>query len=229
MIFDAKRPCPLLGMFAKWPAPGQVKSRLAADTSPAWAARVAEAFLLDLVERYAQLDARRVLVYSPVECRSQFAAVVQDRFELIPQVSGTLGERLAAFMRDCFAEGVPAVVLVGTDSPTLPLALVQQAFERLHEADVVLGPATDGGYYLIGCRRFVPELFADISWSSERVLLETCQRVQQGGLRLALLPPWYDVDTRQDWCMLRGHLAALRLAGMDPQAPQTERLALEAD
>jgi rSAM/selenodomain-associated transferase 1 len=224
---DDHRPLQLLGMFAKWPVPGQVKSRLAAATSAAWAARVAQAFLLDLVERYAQLKTRRVLVYSPEESRSQFAAVVQDRFELLPQSSGDLGERLTMFLRDRFAEGMRAIVLIGTDSPTLPVIFVQQAFDRLHDADIVLGPASDGGYYLIGCRRFVPELFAGISWGSERVLWETCQRVQQCGLRLALLPPWYDVDTHMDWWTLRGHLAALRLAGQDVQAPRTEQLTRE--
>jgi rSAM/selenodomain-associated transferase 1 len=212
-------------MFAKWPQPGLVKSRLAADTSPAWAAALARAFLLDLLARCAALPVRRVLAFAPVEAEASFRALVQGRFDLLPQTAGDLGARLAGFLQAQFAADAQRVVVIGADSPTLPAELLLQAFAHLDQADVVLGPATDGGYYLIGCTRLVPELFQDIPWSSPQVLLETVRRVAALGLRLALLPPWYDVDTLADWCMLRGHLAALRQAGIDPGTPHTEQLA----
>jgi glycosyltransferase A (GT-A) superfamily protein (DUF2064 family) len=109
---------------------------------------------------------------------------------------------------------------VGTDSPTLPLAYVEQAFRELDGADVVLGPATDGGYYLIGCARRQP-LFADIPWSSPHVLSETIARLTDLKSRLALLPPWYDIDTLTDWWVLRGHLTAMGRVGIDPGLPRT--------
>jgi rSAM/selenodomain-associated transferase 1 len=217
--------CPrVLGLFAKRPQPGQVKTRLGAALSAEWAARIATAFLLDVVERLATLSVRRVLAFSPAEAQSYFADIVRDRFTLIPQAEGNLGQRMAAFFSAQLHAGVQAVVLVGTDSPTLPPFLIEQAFRELEQADIVLGPATDGGYYLIGCTRRLPPLFENVAWSTSRVLYDSILRLSDSSWRLALLPPWYDVDTLDDWRMLQGHVAALRRAGLDPRVPHTERL-----
>ncbi len=217
----------ILGLFAKQPLPGRVKSRLARVTEAKWATQVAEAFLGDLVERFSRLCVRRILVYAPVTGEDYFRDLVKGRFFLVPQGEGDLGQRLTAFLQEQFQSGAQRVVLVGMDSPTLPLDFVEQAFQNLDSTDVVLGPATDGGYYLVGCSRFVPDLFQEIHWSQERVLFETVTQVQKAGLRLSLLPPWYDVDTLPDWWMLKGHLAAWRQAGIDPEVPRTEQLATE--
>jgi rSAM/selenodomain-associated transferase 1 len=217
----------VLGLFAKRPRAGQVKTRLAAATSAEWAARVADAFLLDSVTRLAGVDADRVVVFAPAGEERFFAEVVGGCFALAAQADGDLGGRLAAFVGGQLAEGAAAVVVVGTDSPTLPPALVEQAFRELEQADVVLGPATDGGYYLVGCARRLPPVFEGISWGGRRVLGETVARLGTGAGRLAVLQPWYDVDTLDDWWMLCGHLAALRRAGIDPGLPRTEDLTRE--
>ena len=149
-----------------------------------------------------------------------------DKFHLEPQADGDLGRRLSLFFVQRFVEGARRVVVVGSDSPTLPLPYIDDAFSALDDADVVLGPAMDGGYYLIGLREPMPELFERVDWSGERVLRQTMERMGDAR-RLALLPPWYDVDRRVDWEMLVGHLAALRKVGIDPQAPRTESLAAE--
>ena len=219
----------VLGVFAKEPRPGCVKSRLAADTSPAWAAAVAAAFLLDLVERLGTVDARRVLAYAPPEAEPYFAALAGDRFTLRPQSAGDLGQRLASFLEAELSAGAERVVLVGADSPTLPPGFIERAFRELDHADVVLGPATDGGYYLLGCARRLPPLFEGVAWGGRRVLFDTVARLGEGGGRLAVLPPWYDVDTLDDWWALRGHLAALRRAGLDPGVRHTEALAREGE
>jgi rSAM/selenodomain-associated transferase 1 len=214
----------VLGLFAKRPQPGRVKTRLGAALSAESAARIATAFLLDVVERLATLNVHRVLAFSPAEAQSYFADIVQDRFTLVPQAEGDLGRRMAAFFTAQFQAGCPSVVLVGTDSPTLPLSCIGQAFRELDQADIVLGPATDGGYYLIGCARRLPPLFENVAWSTSRVLHDSIRRLSDSSWRLALLPPWYDVDTLDDWRMLQGHVAALRRAGFDPGVPHTERL-----
>lgn len=214
----------VLGLFAKWPVPGAVKTRLAVDGDPAWGARVARAFLLDALGRLAAVDARRVLAFAPAEKEAEFAAVAAGRFALAPQANGDLGQRLTAFVEQQLNAGARAIVVVGTDSPTLPVAHVEQAFAELERADVVLGPASDGGYYLVGCGPSRPPLFAGIAWSTERVLADTVAALADPRWRLALLPPWYDVDTPADWAMLGGHLAALRRAGTDPGVPHTELL-----
>jgi rSAM/selenodomain-associated transferase 1 len=217
----------VLGLFAKRPEPGQVKTRLAAATSPAWAARVATAFLLDTINRLGSVDAERVLVFDPPDDSRFFADLARQRFTLVPQGPGNLGSRLSGFVREQFQRGATAVVLVGTDSPTLPVELVEQAFAELERANVVVGPATDGGYYLIGCVPPLPPLFEGVSWSTHRVLGDTVARLTDPSWRVAVLPPWYDVDTLDDWRMLQGHLAALRRAGVDPCVPHTEQLTRE--
>jgi rSAM/selenodomain-associated transferase 1 len=217
----------VLGLLAKQPLPGFVKTRLAAQTSPEWAARVAEAFLTDSVNRLAEIEARRVLAYTPAEARSFFSDLVQGRFILQPQVEGDLGRRMAAFFEGVCQQAPVRAILLGVDSPTLPLPYIQDAFDKLDGVDLVLGPATDGGFYLVGWSGHVPPIFDNINWSQPTVLGDTIARLH-ASCRLALLAPWYDVDTLNDWQMLQGHLAALKRAGLDSNLPCTEKLALES-
>jgi glycosyltransferase A (GT-A) superfamily protein (DUF2064 family) len=133
--------------------------------------------------------------------------------------------RLESFIAAALATA-SKVVVIGTDSPTLPVEYIERAFADLDRADVVLGPAVDGGYYLVGCRR-LPPIFAGIDWSSNRVLAQTIDRLVTPSWSLALLPPWYDVDTPKDWSMLRGHVKAMRRARIDPGIPHTESLLRE--
>jgi uncharacterized protein len=216
----------ILGIFAKEPRPGHVKSRLAAASSPEWAAKVADAFLRDTVARLAQVDAERFLVYHPPEGREYFTALAGNRYQLLPQEGGDLGRRMEQFILGQLQGGAQRVVIVGADSPTLPPEWIEQAFQELAKADLVLGPAMDGGYYLLGCAGVPPPIFDQISWGSERVLSETMDRLSPH-CRLALLPPWYDVDTVVDLWTLKGHLAALRRASIDPHVPCTERVLQE--
>src|SRR6266852_7144109 len=235
----------VLGVLAKQPLPGLVKTRLAAETSPQWAARVAAAFVTDSLDRLAAIETHRILVYAPREAVAFFSSLARGRFALMPQVEGDLGQRMAAFFSTAVApklefgnegpggnevRGDPVkAVLVGVDSPTLPLSYIEEAFAKLERADIVLGPATDGGYYLVGCAGRVPPIFENITWSRPTVLEETVTLLKKTEWRLELLPPWYAVDTLNDWQMLRGHLAALRCAGVKTDLPCTEALTIEPD
>ncbi len=218
----------VIGLLAKQPIPGLVKTRLAAETSPEWAARVANAFIIDTLDRFAEIEARRILVFTPTEAREYFSDLAGHHYKLIPQSEGDLGRRMTAFFQDVFRHGPAKAVLLGVDSPTLPLSYIENAFDQLDQVDLVLGPATDGGYYLLGCSGRVPPIFDDMNWSRPGVLSDTISRLHDASFQLALLPPWYDVDTLNDWQMLCGHLAALRRAGIDPKATHTEKLALES-
>jgi rSAM/selenodomain-associated transferase 1 len=210
----------VLGVFAKWPTPGAVKTRL--GLPPQRTAQVACAFLRDTLDRLASLAVRRVLVFSPAEAEEDFAALAVGRYALAPQGEGVLGARLHRFFADELAQGSRRVVVVGSDSPTLPPEHVEAAFAALATADVVVGPATDGGYYLLGCGARLPPVFDDMPWSGPDVLAETVARLADPSWRLAVLPPWYDVDTPEGWALLRGHVAALRRSGIDPGVPHTE-------
>ena len=213
-----------LGVFAKEPRPGHVKSRLAAATSPEWAAWIADAFLRDTIDRLAQVEAQRFLLYSPEDSKEYFAALAGNQFQLIPQADGDLGRRMEQFIVGQFQAGAQRIVIVGSDSPSLPPEWIEDAFRKLDEANLVIGPATDGGYYLLGCAGSALPIFDNIAWGSEKVLSETISRLSDAAWRIALLPPWYDVDSVADLWALKGHIAAFRRSGTDPRLPHTEKL-----
>jgi uncharacterized protein len=214
----------VLGVFAKQPILGQAKTRLAAATSDQWAQQVAQALLEDSLDRFSAIEATRVIAYAPVEARAFFQAVGKGRFDLVPQSDGDLGRRLEGFFDSHRRQGYSRIVVVGTDSPTLPVAHIEQAFALLETNDVVIAPAFDGGYCLIGGNEKDAAMFDGIPWSSPRVLDATVARLRAASAQLALLPPWYDVDTADDWAMLCGHVRAMRLAGSDPGVPRVEAL-----
>jgi rSAM/selenodomain-associated transferase 1 len=219
----------VLGVLAKKPIAGQVKTRIAALYGPSVAAELHEAMLLDLLETWDSAAAlspgvRRVLVYAPADAGPWFQARVSASFALQPQAEGSLGRRMQEFFAGEFDRGASRVVLIGSDAPTLDPAVIVNAFRCLENRDVVLGPATDGGYYLVGSRLQAPPIFEGVDWSTPSVLDQTIERLSTSGRSLAVLPPWYDIDTPQDLRMLWGHLRALRYAGVDPRLPRTEAL-----
>jgi rSAM/selenodomain-associated transferase 1 len=213
----------VLGIFTKQPRPGYVKTRLAAQTSPEWAARLAEALLLDSLARWQRIHARRIIVFTPSQARGYFTSMGSNRFELESQCDGDLGQRLEHFFVNHLRSGATRMIAVGSDSPTLPASFIEHAIRELNSSDVVLGPATDGGYYLLGCRR-LPPIFAGVAWGSHHVLHDSITRLRDGSWKVSILPPWYDIDSLDDLWMLRGHLLAMRLAGDDPGLPNTEPL-----
>jgi uncharacterized protein len=214
----------VLGIFAKQPAAGAVKTRLARETTPEWACEVAAAFLGDTLDRAATVQAERIIAFAPEEGRAWFETAAAGRFDLQPQVDGDLGRRMQAFFDQQVGRGADCTVIIGADSPTLPVEFIHEAFEAFDlGADVVLGPASDGGCYLIGFGPLglEPTCFEGIQWSSAHVLAQTVGRLGPA-MSLRLLPPWYDVDTLADWQMLCGHIVAMRRAGLDPGVPRTE-------
>jgi uncharacterized protein len=220
----------VLGIFGKRPEPGKVKTRLAAELGPEIAAEAHEAMLFDLLEawgseRFLVPGGRRVLVFAPEDAGPWFDERVPGAFALQPQAEGDLGGRMRAFFEGEFEDGASKVVLIGSDSPTLDPSIVVSAFLCLETKDVVIGPSADGGYYLVGCRPPVPGIFEGIDWSTPRVLGQTIDRLRDTGRSLAVLPPWYDVDTPEDWRALAGHVRAMRRAGMAGEGwPRVEAL-----
>lgn len=179
---------------AKQPAPGATKTRLSPPLSAAQSAGLYECFLrdtLDLIRRTPGVG--RGLAYLPVEARAYFHRLAPD-FELVAQQGGSLGERLHNLFRFHFGCGSRRVVIVDSDSPTLPVEYLAAAFSALESHDVVLGPCEDGGYYLIGLQRPAPRLLLEVEMSTPRVLADTLRLADEEGLGVNLLPAWYDVD-----------------------------------
>src|SRR5207248_3267443 len=125
-----------------------------------------------------------------------FDTLLPDGFALIPQRGDGFDERLLATAEDLLASGYGSVCLIDSDSPTVPTAAFQQAVAELAKPGdrIILGPAHDGGYYLIGLKRAHPELFANITWSTSSVFAETIAAAQAANLETVILPLWYDVD-----------------------------------
>ncbi|MBT6154275.1 MAG: glycosyltransferase [Planctomycetaceae bacterium] len=213
-----------LGIFVKQPIPGHVKTRLAADVGTDRAAALYAAFTEDVVNRFRGVADRRLLCHTPGDepACDHFRGLGSRDYELWQQPEGPLGERLDRFFGDAFDAGAERVVAIGSDSPTLPSFLITEAFESLVENDCVIGPATDGGYYLIGQSERHRPLFDHIDWSQPTVLRQTIAQMESVSALPALLMPWYDVDTVDDLELLRGHIAAMRAAGESISVPKTE-------
>lgn len=203
-----------LVVVAKAPRPGAVKTRLARAVGEETAATLYRAFLEDTLATAAALGSRRpgietVLYYAPEEAAPELELLAPHVSLFVPQVEGDLGLRLAAVVDALFAAGYDAVVAIGADSPTLPVEALDGAFDALVSSGrVVLGPTSDGGYYLVGVDRPELRIFDEIPWSTDRVLETTRDRALAFGLEVALLPAWYDVDEAGDLDRLRTDLAA---------------------
>ncbi len=212
-------------VLAKAPRPGLVKTRLCPPLDPAEACRLAEAFLADTVDRLAShpgLEVRLALDPPPGEGREDASPAAGREVELRVegQGRGDLGERMGRLLARGLAAGLPTI-LVGADCPDLPLAIVDAACDALSRADVVLVPARDGGYVLVGARREVPELFRlDVEWGSSGVFAATCAALSRAGCAFAAIEAWEDVD---DAAAL-GRLAKRLRQNGGGAAPRTARL-----
>jgi uncharacterized protein len=215
----------VVAIMAKAPLAGDVKTRLCPPLTVAEAAELYRAFLLDKIEQVRSLEAAgHAIAFTPERERGIFEGLAPD-FTLIPQRGADLGGRLAASFEQFFARGHAGVLLIDSDTPTLPIEFLFEALELIAKpgTDLVLGPSEDGGYYLIGLRARRPELFEGIAWSTPAVLPETIRRARDLGLGMAWLPRWFDVDTGSDLRRLRASLAATGAA-----SPRHTRLFLDA-
>lgn len=194
-----------LGVFAKFWQPGEVKTRLAAHVGDAAASAIYRQFLDTLLQRLSGQAERSILAFWPAEQIDAFRSIASG-WQLQPQSEGNLGTRMDRYFEDAFAAGCRRVVLLGSDSPNLPVEFVQQAFAQLGDHDVVLGPTFDGGYYLVGASRHAPNIFAGVSWSTPQVWEQTLDNARRAALRCATLPRWYDVDEIKDLQRLRTDL-----------------------
>ena len=204
-----------IGLLAKHWAPGKAKTRLAAKIGKPAASEAAQCFIEATLARLTTLSAERVLAFTP--------ASEQPAFEALPQVQAgdwqlalqpdlpKLGERMRWFFDTASSEGAVAALLVGSDSPDLPLDAVRKAAGWLDSSGppnrLVLGPTADGGYWLIGSRGEPAPVFEGLPWSTPELLAATIERLETAGWRQGedylLIDQWYDVDTAEDLTALQ--------------------------
>ena len=214
-----------LAVAAKAPLPGTVKTRLHSMLSRDDATELYRCFLKDTLALAASVpETESIISYTPVGSEHYFSGIVSNGERLLAQRGASFGDKLFHALADLLSEGFSSAVIMDSDSPTLPRQYLVQAFEELaREGDrVVLGPASDGGYYLIGIKRPHRQLFDRITWSTARVLGETIERAREIGLEVVLLPEWYDVDGVEEFARLRRELAN----GARSQATNTRRFIL---
>jgi rSAM/selenodomain-associated transferase 1 len=189
----------VLLVFVKEPRPGAVKSRLAAAVGPERAAGVYKAIAEEAIRQTAPRgdEFARIFAFSPPEARESVAEWLPGA-TLVAQSEGDLGAKMSHAFEDAFARGARRVVLVGTDVPALTREDVVDAIESLDHEDLVLGPAADGGYYLLALKRPQPAVFEGIPWSTPQVLAATLGRAVRLGLSVRVLRTLGDVDTGED-------------------------------
>lgn len=215
-----------VAVMAKAPRAGAVKTRLCPPLTPREAAALARCFLRDTLAKVRALrGTATAIAYTPDSERDLFMRLAPG-VALVPQRGADLGARIRSTLAALLASGHRAAIAIGTDAPTLPAAVLAQAVERIASGgvDLVVGPADDGGYYLLGARADHATLFDEIPWSTDAVLTITRRRAADAGLRCALLPAWFDVDTSDDLDRLRTALAESPHA-----APATSRFLKGSD
>lgn len=185
-------------VFLRAPREGQVKTRLACEIGPVAALEAYRTLLQRTLDAAADFGAVE-LRFTPYDALPLVEPLLRPGWTAVGQGEGDLGVRLDSAFRDAFRDGFQRVMVVGSDCPEISPEDLSQADERLSESDVVLGPAHDGGYWLLGLRRPAPFLFRDMPWSTPHVFAETVRRVEAAGLRLGRLRELADVDTAADW------------------------------
>ena len=198
-----------LGVFAKYWEPGEVKTRLAKTIGNSQAAEIYKHFICNTLERTTAIASRHTLVVTPERRLPEFLDITPDGWSLETQSDGDLGERISAYFNLAFEHQFKKVLLVGSDSPTIPTEIIKQAFEELDHFDCVIGPSRDSGYYLIGLRDFQPGIFEDIQWSTDLVFEQTMARAAALKLSVSTLATWYDVDTIEDLKRVLAELTSL--------------------
>lgn len=195
-----------LCMFVKVPRLGEVKTRLQPELSAEESLLLYKAMVRDLVHRFS--DFALFLFYWPHNGGEEIRDWLGDSFHYFPQNGEDLGQRMLHAFFWAFAQGYRKVLIIGSDTPNLDASVLEDAFFHLDSTEVVIGPSTDGGYYLIGLKALHPELFSNITWSKDVVFNETLSKIRIEKLSVYQLPEKTDIDTFTDvvnlWRQLKG-------------------------
>ncbi|MFW6126759.1 MAG: TIGR04282 family arsenosugar biosynthesis glycosyltransferase [Thermodesulfobacteriota bacterium] len=203
---------PVLIIFSRYPEAGRSKTRLIPALGASGAARLHEDMTRHTLRTAAELAQGypvRVEVHYAGGDEGLMRQVFGGDFPYLPQAAGDLGQKMRTALEGPLTTGTDRAAVIGTDCPDLTASRLQQALEALKTRELVLGPAPDGGYYLIGCRRAWPQLFADMPWGTEQVWARTLAAAQGLELNPYVLEPLPDVDRPEDlsiWeAVRRGH------------------------
>lgn len=186
-------------IFAKAPVAGQVKTRLQTHLSAEECAGLHAYFIIKTIEIAKKVNDVSIFLYCHPGVDDPFFKKVESdlNVKLMSQNGNDLGERMSDAIRKTLSAGYRKVVIIGSDSPDLPPEYINEGFEKLDSSDMVIGPSTDGGYYLIGAKKELP-IFNNIPWSSNMVFDMTIEKAGENNLAFSILGEWYDIDTWED-------------------------------
>lgn len=204
-------PTVAIAIVCKTPAAGKSKTRLSPPLRPDECAALSACFIRDLSQTIQSVaesaGATGYAVYTPRGTEAELRRLLPTAFRLLPQCEGGFGTRLQDAMAQLLGAGHAGAILVNSDSPTLPASVLRAAADAvLRNDNVVLSPAFDGGYTLIGMSQLHARLFEDIPWSTSAVHRLTLDRAAEIGLSVAAVPGWYDVDDEASFKILEGEL-----------------------
>jgi len=214
-VMKSDNTLPTLGCFVRCPVRGRVKTRLSSTLSEEFTLSLYKAFVKDIYFQMQRISKERplkkTLFFDSLNNKSKLHEIIFEEtdFPWVSQTGEMLGERISNFFQWAFDNGSNTAVLIGSDAPTLPDSHILCALEMLttRKTDVVIGPSTDGGYYLIGMNKPGDMgLFSGVSWGTSQVFRQTLERVKT---KPGVLPPWYDVDDEQSLNFMKAHLFAL--------------------
>lgn len=187
-------------VFVKAPQPGQVKTRLAVDLGAEQACDLYRCFGLDLLAQLRCLSHPIEILYTPPTELTAVQTWLGTDYPYTPQSSGDLGQRMEQAFRWGFDQGFDHLLILGSDSPDLPVAILEEAIAALTQGAIVIGPSTDGGYYCLGFtqKNFYPAVFTEMVWSTSQVFEHTWERLSRQPYPIHTLPVWFDIDTIAD-------------------------------
>jgi len=215
----------VFAMLATDPESGTVKPGLAAELGAPTAVKIYRSFVMDLCERFARLSVdSRILAYAPRGSRKSVGLLASRHWRLVRQEGPSRGQVLANLFEEAFRLGHRRAVVLTTDCPTAPDGFIIEAFDRLLIDDVVLGPTTQGGVYLVGLSLERPELLIGFDWNSGDVFDTMVDRAEAFGLVLGLVPHWYEVTDRRGLDLLAAHVRALAVAGSEDLPKRTQAI-----
>ncbi len=207
-----KKSRPALIVFCREPVAHQAKTRLIGAITPAAAAALSDAFVRDALAKAVAVRPSNIVIAASAPGgahHSKYFRRMARRFgaDLIDQGEGSLGKRMARALQPLSSNGA---LIIGTDTPSLPTALLATSLDALRRNQVVIAPSLDGGYYAVGVRGPIPPIFTNIRWGTASVFAATVKRLNRANIPYALGPAWYDVDRWPDVLLLAAHLRLLR-------------------
>jgi rSAM/selenodomain-associated transferase 2/rSAM/selenodomain-associated transferase 1 len=193
-----KKGCVVL--FARYPERGKIKSRLATVYDPDFIEGLYQNFIDDLIDMLQGGDLPFFIAFHPPDKEEEMKRLFGKENVYLPQEGSDLGERMKNVFLRCFSKGFESIVIIGSDIPDLPEEIPEEALNSLERHDVSIGPAGDGGYYLIGFRKetFTPDVFEGIAWGTDTVFKETLKTLHAKNRTAHILPQWNDIDTPED-------------------------------